>query len=596
MGKRYVWGRYTAVPQQGKKTRYSQTSQNLENTVDVNVDEGETFYVGKSYYFSEVTGKYSLTNTTAHVMPSGYVYAIDVGYMVMTSGKMYYGEFRGVYGSLSIMANGLDANNKKVIGKEYGSYSYQETYTYYTKGSFIDYVSSSNSDQYPSNSDQGGYYYVLEGSDNVNPTAVTVPDDIDDGTTITISLTPNTGKTFGGTISYTYQYRYNGGSWQTLTTTTATSTTLSVPKDQYKTLEVRVRAQDDMGFTSNTWVSSGVKTIIANQPPTAPGITVDNVYIGNELEVTLTAATDPDGTVASYVLQRRIDGGAWTQVQSGTSMTYTETVSDGWGTVAYRAAAVDNEGLQGPWATSQTFDVNPGWVIISGPENDLGDRPVPFPFEFEVGVAGHPAEDNIITQVLYDGRDLVVDRTFHDHDDIRINIDTKYYAAGVHTLQIIAAKEGYTTAMASYTFNIPAQKDELLELLESCKAEILQNPEAKAVVPFGLARFIYGEDGRDVNQMCGDGLKMAQGTYTGTGTSGSGSPNTLACGFRPKVTELYSLADGSVTALVSPAEGDSGTASGITFEVSDTGITWYAASAAVQGNESGKQYAYKIIG
>ena len=596
MGKRYVWGRYTAVPQQGKKTRYSQTSQNLENNVDVNVDEGETFYVGKSYYFSEVTGKYSLTNTTAHVMPSGYVTAIDVGYMVMTSGKMYYGEFRGVYGSLSIMANGRDANDNKVIGKEYGSYSYQETYTYDTKGSFIDYVSSSNSDQYPSNSDQGGYYYVRQGSDQVDPTAVTVPDDIDDGTTITISLTPNTGKTFGGTISYTYQYRYDGGNWQTLTTTTATSTTLSVPKDQYKTLEVRVRAQDDMGFTSNTWVSSGSKTIIANQPPTAPGISVENVYIGNELEVTLTAATDPDGTVASYVIQRRIDGGAWTQVQSGTSMTYSETVPDARGTVAYRAAALDNEGLQGPWATSQTFDVNPGWVIISGPENDLGDRPVPFPFEFEVGVAGHPAEDNIITQVLYDGRDLVVDRTFHDHDDIRINIDTKYYAAGVHTLQIIAAKEGYTTAMASYTFNIPAQKDELLELLESCKAEILQNPEAKAVVPFGLARFIFGDDGRDVNQMCGDGLKLAHGSYTGTGTSGSGSPNTLACGFRPKVTELYSLADESVMALVSPAEGDSGTANGITFEVSDTGITWYAASAAAQGNESGKQYAYKIIG
>ena len=49
-------------------------------------------------------------------------------------------------------------------------------------------------------------------------------------------------------------------------------------------------------------------------------------------------------------------------------------------------------------------------------------------------------------------------------------------------------------------------------------------------------------------------------------------------------------------ALVSPADGNSGSANGITFEVSDTGITWYAANAAAQGNESGKQYAYKIIG
>ena len=595
MGARYVWNRYTAVEKTGTRTVYSEIrAKQTPIKTEFNMTDGQSYSIGSGYSFSKYTGRYSTTGNKIYTYDALSGKRRGAGYITATSGAMYYSPnwyehstYNGLYGG---------SNFDSYDCYKYTALQGSEIYIYYDPGTYLDQRSHASSGYYPSNDEDGGYYYVRQGSDQVDPTAVTVPDDIDDGTTITISLTPNTGKTFGGTISYTYQYRFNGGSWQTLTTTTATSTTLSVPKDQYSTLEVRVRAQDDMGFTSNTWVSSGSKTIIANQPPTAPGISVENVYIGNELEVTLTAATDPDGTVASYILQRRIDGGAWAQVQAGTSMTYSETVSGDWGTVAYRAAAVDNEGLQGPWATSQTFDVNPGWVIISGPGNDLGDRPVPFPFEFEVGVAGHPAEDNIITQVLYDGRDLVVDRTFHDHDDIRINIDTKYYAAGVHTLQIIAAKEGYTTAMASYTFNIPAQKDKLLELLESCKAEILQNPEAKAVVPFGLARFIFGEDGRDVNQMCGDGLKMAQGTYTGTGTNGSGSPNTLACGFRPKVTELYSLADGSVTALVSPAEGDSGTASGITFEVSDTDITWYAASAAVQGNESGKQYAYKIIG
>lgn len=586
MGARYVWNRYTAVQQQGYRTRYRQVREANSGYIDfTNIDEGKTIYIGKSFTFSEITGKYSISDYTRYDLEYGH-YDLQTGYVTLTDGSMYYGEWIMNYSAVRLLSGGY----------KYTATTYQQEYIYYIQGSYLDQRSNVSSYYYPYDDEHGGYYYVRQGSDEVDPTAVTVPDDIDDGTTITISLTPNSGKTFGGTISYTYQYRYDGGSWQTLTTTTATSTMLSVPKDQYKTLEVRVRAQDDMGFTSNTWVSSGVKTIIANQPPTAPGITVDNVYIGNTLTVTLTAATDPDGTVASYVLQRRIDGGAWTQVQSGTSMTYTETVSDGWGTVAYRAAAVDNEGLQGPWATSQTFDVNPGWVIISGPENDLGDRPVPFPFEFEVSVAGHPAEDNIITQVLYDGRDLVVDRTFHDHDDIRINIDTKYYAAGVHTLQIIAAKEGYTTAMASYTFNIPAQKDELLELLESCKAEILQNPEAKAVVPFGLARFIFGDDGRDVNQMCGDGLKMAQGTYTGTGTSGQDNPLLLTSGFRPKIVSLFA-ADGSKAAtLTAPDEGDAFTAGGLTGTLSDTGVSLYAADAAGQFNTSGAAYGYFIIG
>lgn len=594
MGARYVWSRYTAIPQQMQRERYRVVSESEDNAyVNLTKEQDYKFWVGTGCNCYSTTGEMYLTGSIKEYQ-GGSGHTGDYygsGYILMANNTVLYSSnWKAVDEWLGGSGFGLRGGSRR-----YSSEQYIDYYTIYLQGSYLDQRSHASSGYYPSNDEDGGYYYVRQGSDQVDPTAVTVPDDIDDGTTIQISITPNTGKTFGGTISYTYQYRYNGGSWQTLTTTAVTAS-LAVPKDQYKTLEVRVRAQDDMGFTSNTWVSSGSKTIIANQPPTAPGINVENVYIGNELEVTLTAATDPDGTVESYVLQRRIDGGAWTQVQTGTSMTYTETVSDGWGTVAYRAAAMDNEGLQGPWATSQTFDVNPGWVIISGPENDLGDRPVPFPFEFEVGVAGHPAEDNIITQVLYDGRDLVVDRTFHDHDDIRINIDTKYYAAGVHTLQIIAAKEGYTTAMASYTFNIPAQKDELLELLESCKAEILQNPEAKAVVPFGLARFIFGDDGRDVNQMCGDGLKLAHGSYTGTGTSGSGSPNTLTCGFRPKVATIAAADGSAVIRLAAPAEGNTATAGGVTATFADSSLSWYADSAAAQLNASGTGYIYEIIG
>ena len=594
MGARYVWNRYTAVQQQGYRTRYRPLSKDLEKSISVNMDVGDTFYVGKGYNFSDITGKYSLTNTTKHVMPSGYVYAIDVGYMVMTSGKMYYGEFRGVYGSLSIMAKGQDQESESVTGKEYSATTYQQAYIYYIQGSYLDQRSNASSYYYPYDDEYGGYYYVRQGSDQVDPTAVTVPDGIDDGTTIQISITPNTGKTFGGTISYTYQYRYDGGSWQTLSTTTATTVSLAVPKGQYSTLEVRVRAQDDMGFTSNTWVSSGVKTIIANQPPTAPGISVENVYIGNTLTVTLTAATDPDGTVASYVIQRRIDGGAWAQVQSGTSMTYSETVLDAWGTVAYRAAAVDNEGLQGPWATSQTFDVNPGCVIIEGPESDIGDKRRPFHFVFSVGVVGSPDEDDILTRVMLDDRYTVVDRTFHDADVVDIRLDIKYFAQGPHKLQITADKEGYTGAMSTYTFNVT--NDEAEALLSGANAAVAQNYLGKPIVYHGLARFVYGPDGRDVVQMCGDGLKLAHGSYTGTGTSGSGSPNTLTCGFRPKVATIAAADGSAVIRLAAPAEGNTATAGGVTATFGDSSLSWYADSAAAQLNASGTGYIYEIIG
>ena len=584
MGARYVWSKYTAVEQTGYRTQYKEVVETLSNTVEfTSVDVGDRFLVGSSYTFHPSTGGYSLSGVQYYTLTSEYQNPIATGYATFSL-AMYYGNWIGVYGSLRLKSG----------GKKYTSQQFQEPYTYYVKGSFVEYVSSTEDNTYPADGYSGGYYYVYNGSDNIDPTAVTVPDDIDDGTTIQITVTPSDEKVYSGTVSYTYQYRYDSSwRWQTLTTTTALTASLQVPKNTYQTLEVRVQAQDNLGFTSSTWVSSGVKNIVANQPPTAPGITVDNVYINQHLTVTLTPATDPDGTVASYIIQRRIDGGQWNQVQSGTSLTYTEVVDPDWGTIAYRAAAVDDEGLQGPWATSQTFDVNPGWVIISGPDSDLGERPGPFVLEFEVEVVGNPDQDSIVTKVMLDDRDLIVDLLLHDEDIVRIYFNTKYFAAGTHTIQVTASKEDYTPAMSVYNVKIPALN---VDLFQGAKVEVPQNSQGRPVAWQGLARCILGDDGRDVIQMCGDGLKMAQGTYTGTGTSGSGSPNTLACGFRPKVAELFGLADGLVMALVSPAEGNSGSANGITFEVSDTGITWYAANAAAQGNESGKQYAYKIIG
>ena len=585
MGARYIWNRYTAVQQIGYRTRYRETSETMSNPsyVNVNLDVGDTFLLGKSYYFSTISGTYSLRDTTEYIFVSGYYPNFSTGYMVMTSGHMYYGKIGFLNGTFRIQ-NATDFYHE----------SYQEQYYYYTQGSYIDQRSNASSGYYPYDDEDGGYYYVRQGSDQVDPTAVTVPDDIDDGTTIQISITPNTGKTFGGTISYTYQYRYDGGRWQTLSTTTATTVSLAVPKGQYSTLEVQVRAQDDMGFVSGTWVSSGSKTIIANQPPTAPGISVENVYIGNTLTVTLTAATDPDGTVESYVLQRSIDGGAWTQVQSGTSMTYSETVLDTWGTVAYRAAALDNESLQGPWATSQTFDVNPGWVIIEGPESDIGDKRRPFHFVFSVGVVGSPDEDDILTRVMLDDRYTVVDRTFHDADVVDIRLDIKYFAQGPHKLQITADKEGYTGAMSTYTFNVT--NDEAEALLAGANVAVAQNYLGKPIVYHGLARFVYGPDGRDVVQMCGDGLKLSHGSYTGTGTSGSGSPNTLTCGFRPKVATIAAADGSAVIRLAAPAEGNTATAGGVTATFADSSLSWYADSAAAQLNASSTGYIYEIIG
>lgn len=591
MGLRYVWGRYTAIPVQSYRTRYRQVTEEIGRMdFHFTLDDGQTYQIGSGYSFSEVTGSYYTTGNKTYTYDALSGARRGAGYILAASGAMYYGGNWMEHPSYKGLYPGAVASWECT---KYTSESYRQAYTDYVKGSFIEYVSNAQQYYYPSNNDSGGYYYVLEGSDNVDPTAVTVPDNIDDGTAIQITVTPSTEKVYSGTISYTYQYRYNGGSWQTLTTTTALTASLQVPKDTYQTLEVRVRAQDNLGFTSTTWVSSGVKNIIANQPPTAPGITVDNVYINQHLTVTLTPATDPDGTVTSYIIQRRIDGGQWNQVQSGTSLTYTEVVDPDWGTIAYRAAAVDNEGLQGPWATSQTFDVNPGWVIISGPDSDLGSRPGPFVLEFEVEVVGNPDQDSIITKVMLDDRDLIVDVLLHDEDIVKIYFNTKYFAAGTHTVQVTASKEDYTSAMSVYRFYVPTLSP---DPLAGAKVEVPQNAQGQPIAWLGLARCILGDDGRDVIQMCGDGLKLAQGSYSGTGTSGQSNPTPLTAGFQPKLAVILSADGATGVTILAPAEGSTATVGGLTVTFTATGLSYWASTPEAQFNTSGTVYSYYIVG
>ena len=212
MGARYVWNRYTAVQQQGYRTRYRQVRESNDGYINfTNINDGETLYIGNSFTFSEITGKYSISDYTRYDLEYGH-YDLQTGYVTLTDGSMYYGEWIMNYGSVRLLSGGY----------KYTATTYQQAYIYYIQGSYLDQRSNASSGYYPYDDEDGGYYYVRQGSDQVDPTAVTVPDDIDDGTTIQISITPNTGKTFGGTISYTYQYRYDGGSWQTLSTTTAT--------------------------------------------------------------------------------------------------------------------------------------------------------------------------------------------------------------------------------------------------------------------------------------------------------------------------------------------------------------------------------------
>lgn len=320
-------------------------------------------------------------------------------------------------------------------------------------------VSSASSGAYPTDGWRSPYWYEYQGSDTIDPAAVTLPASIMGGDTVTVTVTPSAGKVYGGTVSYTWQYRLDGGTWQSLASGTAATQQLTVPAGT-NTVEVQVRANDDLGFTSSTWVSSGAVSVTNNLAPTAPGsIDVTAPVAGQPVTVTLTAATDPDGTVAAYVIERWVDsvyGGYWLQVQNSAALTFTETVGADWQSVQYRAAAVDDEGAQGPYIESGTLPVSTGAVTLTGPASGQGEHAQPFDLgPITLGVTPAPSDPAVQLTVLLDGAETVR-ASQAAGDEITLRVDPRVMARGAHTITVTASKEAYTTAMAQYTYTVPA--------------------------------------------------------------------------------------------------------------------------------------------
>lgn len=154
--------------------------------------------------------------------------------------------------------NGYDDDGRGSIYKVNGEYRQ-------SPGSFIAYVSSASASAYPNYGVSGGYYYIAETQDNIDPTKVTIPDFISFGDTITITVTPSEDAVASsyGSISYRYEYSTNnGGSWQLINTTTSTTQQFTVPEDATR-LKVRVRSSDNIGYTSADYVESKEVTISA---------------------------------------------------------------------------------------------------------------------------------------------------------------------------------------------------------------------------------------------------------------------------------------------------------------------------------------------
>ena len=329
-------------------------------------------------------------------------------------------------------------------------------------------------------------------TDNQPPTAPgsITADNVIGNQQATITLTAATDPD-GSVASYTYERQVDGGSWTVFATTSALTRTDPID-DSWTTVAYRAKATDNLGL-SGPYATSQTYTVVHNLPPTAPGsIAVSGVVRGETAAITLTAATDPDGTVASYIFERQVDGGAWQQVAQANSLTQTDIIGEDWGTVAYRACAVDDLGLAGPYVTGETYTVNSGWVTIGGPAEDMGSQPRRFDFAFSVSVSGVASVDAITVSVARDGAQIY-SGTPGAGEQISVPIDARLLGAGEHVIEVQASKDDYLPASRRYTFTVPAAT-----IPDGGYGAISQASDGKTMFYTTLAQRCIGTDGVDI--------------------------------------------------------------------------------------------------
>lgn len=201
--------------------------------------------------------------------------------------------------------------------------------------------------------------------------------------------------------------------------------------------------------------SDGAYTIVWNRAPsTPPTITVPTTVRGGEsLTVSWGTSSDDDGNLSGYTLERQYNGGAWAQIYKGINRTFSDSITFGWASVAYRVKAYDSAGAESAYQTSATRTViNNTAPAISGSDGDLGTKTGAFNQSYTIT---DPDSGQTITAV--EKIDGVQKRSFTatSGQSYSFNVTAAEWLQilnGSHTLTITATDDYGGTATRTYTF------------------------------------------------------------------------------------------------------------------------------------------------
>ena len=146
-------------------------------------------------------------------------------------------------------------------------------------------------------------------------------------------------------ITYVFERQIDSSSWAQIASGSATTVTDTVPSSGTN-YNVRVKAKDSNGNESD-YRTGTAKAIVYNQPPSVPAsITFGDPHAGKSLQITCEASVDPDGNPITYIWERQVDSGGWTQIGIGASTSITDTVPSSGINYNVRVKARDSEGAE----------------------------------------------------------------------------------------------------------------------------------------------------------------------------------------------------------------------------------------------------------
>ena len=458
------------------------------------------------------------------------------------------------------------------------------------KGAPAGYVYSTNPSAYPTNGISDSYWY----SNRTTVTSPTAPSGLSYPATITtpsvdVTWTAATSNTSYPVSGYQVDVSTNGGtSWTTAGTPTTNSLTYSITPGT-TSIMFRVRAKDSNG----QWGSYVTGT--ASQVLLAPTLTVPQMLMqGQQATINWTAIEGAD----SYTLQRKANTDTdWTQVYSGTALTFSETAGT-WTTVQYRVQAVF-DGTPGGWATSAEIPVvSASALVISGQDGDLGTlvNDVPYSISTDTG--------NQITATITTNGAVIFSGNVGNSTAGVIPVLDLINGSGTIVIEAsVTASSGPVSAVRTWTYT----KTMMTFPNAGSIAELTK--DGKVMWPETLAEAVRIPGGKTLDQVMGFPCQIYTGSYVGTGTYGESNPTEITFPFVPDLwwvcgvfgaTENMPYYSSSAAAVfgpcpwgMTPIDSESNYAGGLPATYLGRVVSFYATEGAEeQRNKAGVEYYF----